>query len=158
MYPETALKSMTSLSAPLPKLLSDKAKPTGLAQLPPPSPRLASPISPSRRPQQQTPSIAHPIGNDGTSLAFGGIRPPQNTPADGMLPISASKIQGSRRLIGQVGNGRGRGSLSHAITPGNTPSSLDRITRRIASNLLLDGQNQAPTQQKVQGRIAPSYE
>jgi hypothetical protein len=62
----------------------------------------------------------------------------------------------------------GRG-VAHAITPGNTPSSLERITKRIAGNLLADGHGQAQAQARAQqnsvgvidpglGRIAPSYE
>ena len=54
--------------------------------------------------------------------------------------------------------------IQHAITPGNTPSSVERITRKIASNLL-GGTNppqgaSASAQGQGQGgsQIVPSYE
>lgn len=158
---------MTSLTAQHPSPLLPKQVKTTSTQEPPLQPRLSSPISPTTRRPTQTPSSAHPIapqppyGGNSLALGFGGIRPPQNTPAENLVPISASRIQGARRLIGGAGKGGtvgGRGSLSHPITPGNTPSSLERITRRIAGNLLINEEAKEPQGHLAQNRIAPSYE
>lgn len=107
-----------------------------------------------------------------------GLRAPQNTPAD-HAPVAAirpSHAAGASALApGNAGTGAthrpilfnsilSRG-VAHAITPGNTPSSLERITKRIAGNLLTEGQGQGqnpPTGGAIAGacgaRIAPSYE
>lgn len=54
------------------------------------------------------------------------------------------------------GNAHGQGQNMQAqggFTPGNTPSSLERVSRRLASNLMVGGKETGVTHQ-----IAPSYE
>lgn len=72
--------------------------------------------------------------------------------------ISGGPAGGGARPIGglaAIRGGRGGGAFApHAITPGNTPSSLEKISRRMARNLSVDEGGQGP----AENRIAPSYE
>lgn len=76
------------------------------------------------------------------------VQPTTSNPiTSGHLPISG-RANGARRPIG-VAAIRGKG-IAHAITPGNTPSSLERITRRITNTLTVG--------EVSSNKIAPSYE
>ena len=86
---------------------------------------------------------------------------PFNTPADKVpvsakLPISAVRDQVAGRPINAASAMRGRGIAPHphAATPSNTPSSMERISRRIAQNLVVGATSSTPQGNK----IVPSYE
>jgi len=85
---------------------------------------------------------------------------PYNTPSN-PPPISVQPKrpgvtpQGAGRAIATAGVIRGRGLDPHAATPGNTLNSLERISRRIATNLQVAHTSAPQPQQNV---IAPSYE
>lgn len=86
---------------------------------------------------------------------------PQNTPAAG-VPAGVGlshrhTAQGLSRPINAASAMRGRALIPGALrqgapTPANTPNSLEKISRRIATGLA-GGQSPSP-----QGKIAPSYE
>jgi hypothetical protein len=91
---------------------------------------------------------------------------PTNTPAPAFHPPIAPRLGGAGRPIG-----RGSfGGVAHAATPGNTPSSLETMGKRIAGRLqgtytpgsgpgVGDGEKETGGSAIVGGaRIAPSYE
>jgi hypothetical protein len=85
---------------------------------------------------------------------------PMNTPAFKTI-APRLKIGGGR----PIGGGIGFGKVAHAATPGNTPSSLETMGKRIARRLSGSGPV-SPGETKETGasaiaggaRIAPSYE
>lgn len=88
---------------------------------------------------------------------------PNNTPAFHIVPVALR--MGGGRPIGSGGGGGG--SYAHAATPGNTPSSLEAMGKRIAGKLQGGetlkgaGGGQGPSGGSSLGlgaRIAPSYE
>jgi len=89
---------------------------------------------------------------------------PMNTPA--FETIAPRLNLGGRPIGGNVGgSGLGFGKVAHATTPGNTPSSLETMGKRIAGRLSGSGLV-SPVEGKETGasaiaggaRIAPSYE
>jgi hypothetical protein len=87
---------------------------------------------------------------------------PMNTPAFKTIAPRLNLGGGNGRPIG---GGIGYGKVAHAATPGNTPSSLETMGKRIAGRLSGSGPV-SPTEVKETGasaiaggaRIAPSYE
>jgi len=87
---------------------------------------------------------------------------PMNTPA---FKTIAPRLNLGGRPIGGSGGGLGFGKVAHATTPGNTPSSLETMGKRIAGRLSGPGLV-SPVEGKETGasaiaggaRIAPSYE
>lgn len=59
------------------------------------------------------------------------------------------------RAVGIQGAGQNGGEVPHAFTPGNTPSSLERISKRMASNLMVGGGQGGGS---AMNKIMPSYE
>ncbi|KAK4686563.1 hypothetical protein P7C73_g3563, partial [Tremellales sp. Uapishka_1] len=143
---------MSSLSAPVPKLLV------------PNSPLPPTAEEPHFHTQQPAPAPSKPIHAVPTHLRTGPDAresfTPQNTPAEplaiGRTPINAVHASAMRGkgipLPG--GGGIGRGPLTP--TPGNTPSSMEKISKRIATNLLVGNSlGNAPLGNKI---VPQSYE
>lgn len=92
-----------------------------------------------------------------------GTVAPANTPAR-PPPVAIAPRMGGGRPIGLALN-RAKAGAPHAMTPGNTPSSLETMGRRIVGRLQGDGGNAGGRVGKIGGqdggngaRIAPSYE
>ena len=97
---------------------------------------------------QNTPATATP-STPATATNGAGA-----APADKLPPtVKRPQFQGATRPIHPAM----RKGVAHAATPGNTPNSLEKLTRRIASNLLGENNGQSPNGMGG-GRIAPSYE
>ena len=89
-----------------------------------------------------------------------------STPLGGLQPLNAATAMRNRSSgvgigIGGVsanangngiGNGNGHAQGGGGFTPGNTPSSLERVSRRLANNLMVGPRD------GVTNQIAPSYE
>ncbi|ORY23055.1 hypothetical protein BCR39DRAFT_550185 [Naematelia encephala] len=104
---------------------------------------------------QQVPAQATSIVNASKSgSGRGSITSVNATDAPPIAIASRGQGQGAGRPINAANAMRARGLMvpPHAVTPGNTPNSLDTIRRRIASTVngtARDGQG---------NKIAPSYE
>lgn len=116
----------------------------------------AAPVASSPMTITSRPSIAHSaVVPSSLSTPLGSVRP--------INTVSAMRGRGIG--IGAPGGAGKRGDdLPPAFTPGNTPSSLERISRRMQSNLMLGGNKGeiggagTGVGQSGMYRIAPSYE
>jgi len=146
-----------------------------LTRSPPPLLRRPSEVNGSNQPKPSPhsplgPNHAHTINKDKdcfprtTSKYRETGDTPMNTPA--FKTIAPRLNLGGRPIGGNVGgNGLGFGKVAHATTPGNTPSSLETMGKRIAGRLSGSGLV-SPVEGKETGasaiaggaRIAPSYE
>jgi len=153
---------MTSLTRPPPPLLrpnakvtstSDKGTNTGTR-----SPPQLSPLGqhyaygPNANQSKQSFPTTNPKNKSRQGQGPGET--PMNTPA--FKPVPIAPRLGGRPI------GRGMGFVSHAATPGNTPSSLETMGKRIAGRLQGTSGTGENGEAKEGGgggaRIAPSYE
>jgi hypothetical protein len=116
--------------------------------------------------------VSHAPGRVSGGLDHMQIPSSLSTPLGGTVqvqPLNAATAMRGRAIgvgIGIAGAGGGNGhsaggsangqqsmQAQGAFTPGNTPSSLERVSRRLANNLMVGQKETGVTHQ-----IAPSYE
>lgn len=116
-------------------------------------------LKPERRPSQNMAPQASDVLPQHATKPHGAGDTPMNTPANPVIAI-APRLGGARP-IGRAGYP----NAPHAATPGNTPSSLETMGRRIAGKLQSPpggggggGSGATPGGGTGAPRIAPSYE
>ena len=136
-----------------------------------PKPKLLHHDQPAEAPGAKSSRILAPSGRwfrepGDTPFNTPADQPPPRSlkPGGGAIPSSpAARVAPLNAASAMRGRGIGIGiaptpSVAHAATPGNTPSSMERISHRIATNLLLGEQPQGQDRNGNGNRIAPSYE
>jgi hypothetical protein len=147
---------MASLTRPPPPLL----RPSEVNGSNKPKPSQLSPLGPNQNQGQ-----VHTINKD--KDCFPRTTAKNRETGDTPMNTPAFKTIAPRLNLGgrPIGGGLGFGKVAHAATPGNTPSSLETMGKRIAGRLSGSGPV-SPVESKETGasaiaggaRIAPSYE